>query len=65
MPVRGGLRAFGVDPKFAPFVVILITILLGLFVSQLVVTASIDACRSDRKRSKWSFVRLIGFIITA
>jgi hypothetical protein len=29
IPVRGGLRGFGVDPKFAPLVVILIAILLG------------------------------------
>jgi len=31
-PVRGGLRNLGMDPKFAPLVVILIVILLGYFV---------------------------------
>ena len=36
IPVRGGLRGFGVDPKFAPLVVILISILLGYFLLQLV-----------------------------
>ena len=36
MPMRGGLRGFGVDPKFAPLVVILIVILLLFFVLQLV-----------------------------
>src|SRR5215218_8806350 len=36
VPVRGGLRGFGVDPKFAPLVVILIVILLGWFAAQLV-----------------------------
>src|SRR5215208_6439645 len=36
VPVRGGLRGFGVDPKFAPLVVILIVILLLFFVLQLV-----------------------------
>lgn len=36
IPVRGGLRGFGVDPKFAPLVVILIAVLLGFFVLQLV-----------------------------
>src|SRR5215213_11031381 len=35
VPVRGGLRRFGVDPKFAPLVVILIVILVGYFVLQL------------------------------
>lgn len=38
IPVRGGLRGFGMDPKFAPLVVILIVILLGYFVIQLVGT---------------------------
>src|SRR5215207_8642725 len=38
VPVRGGLRGFGVDPKFAPLVAILIVILLGFFVLQLVAT---------------------------
>lgn len=31
MPVRRALLGFGVDPKFAPLVIILITILLGWF----------------------------------
>ena len=35
IPVRGGLRNFGMDPKFAPLVVILIVILLGYFFLQL------------------------------
>lgn len=38
IPVRSGLRGFGMDPKFAPLVVILIVILLGYFVMQLVGT---------------------------
>lgn len=36
IPVRGGLRNFGMDPKFAPLVVILLVILLGYFFLQLV-----------------------------
>lgn len=36
IPVRGGLRNFGMDPKFAPLVVILLVILLGYFFQQLV-----------------------------
>src|SRR5215510_3898934 len=35
MPVRGGLRQVGVEPKFAPLVVILLVIILGYFVAQL------------------------------
>jgi len=35
MPVRSSLMAFGVDPKFAPLIVILISILLGWFGVQL------------------------------
>ena len=38
VPVRGGLRGFGVDPKFAPLVTILIVILLGYFLISLVAT---------------------------
>lgn len=35
MPVRRGLMRFGVDPKYAPLVTILLTILLGWFAVQL------------------------------
>ena len=38
IPVRGSLRGFGADPKFAPLVVILIAIVLGFFILQLVGT---------------------------
>jgi YggT family protein len=38
VPVRGALRGFGADPKFAPLVLILIVILLGFFLMQLVET---------------------------
>lgn len=38
VPVRGSLREFGVDPKFAPLVVILVSILLGFFLVQLMAT---------------------------
>ena len=36
IPVRGGLRNVGMDPKFAPLVVILIVILLGFFLLRLI-----------------------------
>jgi uncharacterized protein YggT (Ycf19 family) len=37
-PARRGLMGFGVDPKYAPLVTILLTILLGWFSLQLVVS---------------------------
>lgn len=63
VPMRGGLRGFGIDVKFAPIVVILIAILLGWFVLQLVGTLAgmvegiIEGARSG------AVFRLIGFII--
>ena len=38
IPVRGKLREVGADPKYAPLVVILVSILLGFFIWQLVAT---------------------------
>src|ERR1041385_5952243 len=58
MPVRGGLRQLGVDPKFAPLVVILLVIVVGYFVAQLVgtiVTTIIGV---------WDSIR-VGGVITA
>jgi len=64
IPVRGGLRGFGVDAKFAPLVVILITILLGLFVSQLVVTVASTLAGVIVSARSGAVFRLIGFIIS-
>jgi YggT family protein len=61
--VRGGLRGFGIDVKFAPLVVILIAILLGWFVLQLVGTIAgmveeiIESARSG------AVFRVIGSVI--
>lgn len=64
IPVRGALRGFGIDPKFAPLVVILIVILLGWFVYQLAwAVASMLAGIIDSVRNGAVF-RLIGFIIS-
>jgi len=41
VPVRGTLRQVGVDPKFAPLVVMLVSILLGYFIWRLVQTVGI------------------------
>ena len=38
IPVRGGLRQLGMDPKFAPLAVILVVILLGFYFVSLVRT---------------------------
>jgi len=63
IPVRGGLRGFGVDPKFAPLVVILIGILLGYFVLQLVGTIAAMAEGIIESARSGAVFRLIGFII--
>ncbi|HEY0367001.1 MAG TPA: YggT family protein, partial [Pyrinomonadaceae bacterium] len=63
VPVRGGLRGYGIDTKFAPLVVILIVILAGYFLLQLVGTVAamvegiIESARSG------AVFRIIGFII--
>jgi YggT family protein len=64
MPVRGGLRAFGIDPKFAPLVVILIAILLGWFVLQLVGTVASTLVGIIGSARSGSVFRVIGFIIS-
>ena len=64
IPVRTGLRGFGIDTKFAPLVVILITILLGLFVSQLVVTVASTLVGVIVSARSGAVFRLIGFIIS-
>lgn len=63
IPVRSGLRGFGVDPKFAPLVVILIVILLGWFVIQLVGTVAAMAEGIIESVRSGAVFRLIGFVI--
>ena len=63
IPVRGGLRGFGVDPKFAPLVVILIAILLGLFVMQLVTTIAMTIAGVLGSIRVGAFFWVLGFII--
>jgi YggT family protein len=61
--VRGGLRQLGVDPKFAPLVVILLVIVVGYFVAQLVgtiVTTIIGVLDSVRVGG---VITAIGYII--
>ena len=63
IPMRGGLRGFGIDTKFAPLVVILIVILLGYFVLQLVGMSRGWSWASYKAREAGAVFRLIGFII--
>jgi YggT family protein len=63
MPVRGGLRAFGVEPKFAPLVVILISILLGFFLLQLVSTIFTTIVGVMDSAQRGAFFWVIGFIL--
>jgi len=64
IPVRGGLRGFGVDTKFAPLVVILIVILLGWFVLQLVSTVASTLVGIIGSAQSGSVFRIIGFILS-
>jgi YggT family protein len=63
MPVRGGLRAFGVEPKFAPLVVILISILLGFFLLQLVSTIFTTIVGVMNSAQSGAFFWVLGFIL--
>lgn len=64
IPVRGGLRGFGIDTKFAPLVVILITILLGWFVLQLVEAVASTLIGVIESVQSGAVFRVIGFIIS-
>lgn len=63
IPVRGGLRGFGVDPKFAPLVVILISVLLGFFVLQLVSTIATTVVGVMESTRRGAFFWVLGFIL--
>jgi YggT family protein len=63
VPVRGGLRGFGADPKFAPLVVILIAILLGFFVLQLVGTIGVTLQGVLESLRNGALITLLGFIL--
>jgi YggT family protein len=63
IPVRAGLRGFGVEPKFAPLVVILISVLLGFFVLQLVSTIATTIVGVMSSVQRGAFFWVIGFIL--
>jgi YggT family protein len=63
MPVRGGLRNFGMDPKFAPLVGILLVILLGYFLLQLVATIASTLAGVWTGLQTGAVVTVLGFIL--
>ena len=63
VPVRGALRGFGVDPKFAPLVVILLVILLGFFVLQLVGTIATTIAGILTSLQRGAPIAVLGFIL--
>ena len=62
-PVRGALRQVGVDPKFAPLVVILVSILLGFFLMQLVSTIAMTVGGIITSALSGAIVSVLGFIL--
>jgi len=63
IPVRGGLRNLGMDPKFAPLVVILLVILLGFFILQVVETIFFTIAGVLDSTQRGAVVRVLGFIL--
>jgi YggT family protein len=63
VPVRGALRQVGVDPKFAPLVVILVSILLGFFLVQLVTTIAMTVEGVITSAVSGAIVSVLGFIL--
>ena len=62
-PVRRALVRFGIDPKFSPLVVILITILLGWFVLQLVQTLATTFAGLFTSIQRGALGSALGFIL--
>ena len=63
IPVRGGLRNVGADPKFAPLVVILISILLGFFLAWLAQTIFVTVIGVIDSALRGAIIPLFGWII--
>jgi len=63
IPVRGTLRDVGIDPKFAPLVVVLVSILLGYFILRFVgtVASTLDGAISSARSG--AFFGVIGYIL--
>lgn len=63
MPVRGNLRQVGVDPKFAPLVVILVVIVLGYFTGQLAGSIGSTAVGVWNSVVRGAVITAIGYVI--
>lgn len=63
VPVRGSLRQVGIDPKFAPLVVILLSVLLGFFLMQIVSTIAMTLAGIIASVMSGAIVSLLGFIL--
>jgi YggT family protein len=63
VPVRGALRGFRVDPKYAPLVTILITILLGWLVVRLTDTILFTIAGVMTGIQQQAVGRVIGFLL--
>jgi len=62
-PVRGTLRQAGIEPKFAPFVVILVAIVLGFFLMQLITTIAMTVEGVVSSAARGAIPSLLGFIL--
>jgi len=63
MPVRGSLRQVGMDPKFAPLVVILVVIVVGYFFGQLVGTVLLTIGGVWTSVQRGAVITAVGYII--
>lgn len=63
IPVRGSMRQVGVDPKFAPLVVILVSILLGYFILRLLsaIGSTLDGVINSARTG--DVIAIVGFIL--
>jgi YggT family protein len=63
MPVRRTLAGFGVDPKYAPFVTILLAVLLGWFLLQLVSGIANTLAGVFYSLGKHAVAPMIGYVL--
>lgn len=62
-PVRRALMGFGVDPKYAPLVTILIAILLGWFVLQLVAAVANTTAGILLSAQRGALAPMVGYVL--
>ena len=62
-PTRRALLGFGIDPKFAPLVTILVTILLGWFVLQLVSSIANTLAGIISSLAQHAVIPIIGYLL--